>query len=338
MRAFVTGSTGLLGNNLVRQLVESGWTVTALVRSREKARRVLGDLDVEVVTGDMTDVAGFAEHLDGIDVLFHTAAYFREYYGDGDHWPRLQAVNIDGSLALMKAAHAAGVKRAIDTSSSGILAPIQGREVAEDDVAEPNDLDNLYFRSKVISERQLRAFHETTGFPIHFVLPGWMFGPRDMAPTASGQVVADLLARELPAIPPGGSSVVDARDVARAMIAMAECGEPGRRYIVAGRYASLAEIAALVEQVSGVPGPRIHLPYAVAIALAWLSEAWARLTGTETVMTVSGIRALSDGHRISSARAEDELGIRFRPLEETLRDEVAWIRGEVPTDRDRRAA
>jgi dihydroflavonol-4-reductase len=71
MKAFVTGSTGLLGNNLVRLLVEQGHQVKALARSREKADHLFADLNVTVVRGDMQDVSSFAPELEGCDVLFH---------------------------------------------------------------------------------------------------------------------------------------------------------------------------------------------------------------------------------------------------------------------------
>src|SRR5712692_6797683 len=90
--AFVTGATGLLGNNLVRLLVARGVRVRALVRSREKAERQFDRLPVEVVTGDMNNVAAFAEKLRGGEVLFHTAAYFRDSFkGGGKHWKELHA-------------------------------------------------------------------------------------------------------------------------------------------------------------------------------------------------------------------------------------------------------
>lgn len=89
MKAFVTGSTGLLGNNLVRLLTEQGHTVKALVRSKEKAAKLFEGLEVTLVQGDMKDVPGFASDLEGCDVLFHAAAYFREYYQPGDHWAEL---------------------------------------------------------------------------------------------------------------------------------------------------------------------------------------------------------------------------------------------------------
>ncbi len=75
MPAFVTGSTGLLGNNLARTLLEAGHEVWALARSKEKARRELGDTAAHIVVGDVRNVAGFAYDLEGIDVVFHTAAY-----------------------------------------------------------------------------------------------------------------------------------------------------------------------------------------------------------------------------------------------------------------------
>jgi len=83
--ALVTGATGLLGNNLVRLLVSRGVHVKALVRSRDKAEKQLAGLPVEMVVGDMTNVRGFAEELQGIEVIFHTAAYFRDNCKGGTH-------------------------------------------------------------------------------------------------------------------------------------------------------------------------------------------------------------------------------------------------------------
>src|SRR5690349_9143977 len=102
MKAFVTGSTGLLGVNLVRLLRERGHEVRALVRSPEKARRLLGDTGAQVVAGDLEDVDAFAPALGGCDVVFHTAAYFREYFGPGDHWPALERLNVHATLQLAR--------------------------------------------------------------------------------------------------------------------------------------------------------------------------------------------------------------------------------------------
>ncbi len=97
MKVFVTGSTGLVGNNLVRALEAQGFDVVGLVRSEEKGKRLLGDTNATLVKGDMLDVPGCADALDGCEAVFHTAAYFREYFQLGDHAQALEDVNITGS-------------------------------------------------------------------------------------------------------------------------------------------------------------------------------------------------------------------------------------------------
>src|SRR5579883_3276979 len=190
MKAFVTGSTGLLGNNLVRTLVSQGHTVRALARTPKKAQKLLAGLEgVEIIAGDMANVAGFVDALAGCDVLFHTAAYFREYYGPGEHWQKLEAINVTATLQLMTEAQRRGVQHAVDTSSSGIIG-LKPDGSPGDESTPPHELarDNLYFRSKLIAEQKLGEFSKSAGFPIISILPGWMFGPGDAAPTASGQL------------------------------------------------------------------------------------------------------------------------------------------------------
>jgi len=328
MRAFVTGSTGLLGNNVVRALVAGGHTVRALARSRDKARQVLGGLTgVEVVEGDMEDVQGFAAALDGCDVVIHTAAYFREYYAAGDHWPKLHAINVKGTVALAEEAHRRGVKRFVDISSSGTvgLKP-DGSPGDESTPPAPLVTGNLYFKSKVESERELNAFSARTGMSVVFILPGWMFGPWDTGPTGAGQFVLDFLGGKLPAMLDGGSSLVDARDVAAATVVAAQKGRSGERYLVGGEFAHLKDVARVLETLTGVRAPRRILPHAVAVALGALSQTWARLTGGPTSLTVEGVRVMHAKLRVDSGKARRELGVTFRPLEETLRDTVTWLR------------
>src|SRR5262249_14380278 len=119
--AFVTGATGLLGNNLVRALAERGHRVKALVRSRAKANEQFAGLPLEVIEGDMNDVSSFKEALRGVDVLFHTAAFFRDSYKGGRHWDELFRTNVEGTEALLAAAYEAGVRRMVHTSSGGVL-------------------------------------------------------------------------------------------------------------------------------------------------------------------------------------------------------------------------
>lgn len=332
MRAFVTGGTGLLGSSLIRVLLDEGHAVRALVRSRGKAMRLLGDTRAEVVVGDLQDVPAFSSALEGCEVLFHTAAYFREYYGPGDHWPKLERINVQGTLKLAEAARAHAVRRMVDTSTSGLIGLQPGGDPGDESTPPaPVARSNLYFKSKVLAEERLRAFSASSGLEVVSVLPGWIFGPGDAAPTAAGQFVLDFLARRIPAFPPGGVNVVDARDVAMGMVRAAARGRSGERYILGGDYLTLADIFVELERVSGVPAPRILVPYTVALGIAAVAQAWARLTRTETVMSVEGVRTLQAGLRVTSVKAQRELGATFRPFDETLRDTVAWLRKQNQT-------
>jgi dihydroflavonol-4-reductase len=329
MRAFVTGSTGLLGSNLVRQLRHEGHQVTVLARSRAKAEQVFAGLDVQIVTGDLSNVRAFAPALAGHDTLFHTAAYFREYFQPGDHWATLKALNVDATIELLRAAEAHGITRAVHTSSSGVL----GKANPADERTPPDALvrNNLYFRSKLEAEAAITQFLTTSTLRVPFVLPGWMFGPGDSAPTAAGQIVLDFLQRQLPVIIPGWGNPTDARDVAQAMIRAAEVGKSGERYLVSTDTSiAFRELLQVLEEVSGVPGSRIAAPRWFAFGYAWASETYGRLTGKPVLATLDGIRTLVEPHPLSAAKARRELGATFRPLTETLRDTVHWFRAEHP--------
>ena len=160
--------------------------------------------------------------------------------------------------------------------------------------------------------------------PVVLILPGWMMGPGDAAPTDAGQLILDLLHGELPGVIDGGTGTVDARDVAQGMINAVEQGKSGERYIIGGVYHSLMEVAQIVHQLTGSRVPRT-IPYPLALALAWIMETMARLRNTETVMTINGLRAMRHETAVTSQKAERELGVSFRPLAETLADEIDWF-------------
>ena len=335
MRVFVTGSTGLLGNNLVRTLLADGHEVIGLTRSLEKFERMLGDTSATPVQGDMLAIDGFAAHLDGCDAVFHTAAYFREYYEPGDHAEKLKAINIDATLALMAEADRRGVKAFVHTSSSGTIGIREDGSAGDEDTPpSAEQLTNLYFRSKWDGDEEIRAWQPPSGMRVVEILPGWMFGPGDAAPTNAGQIVLDFLDGKFPAVPDGGTCVVDARDVARAAVDAVDRPH-GERYCVAGRYLSLRDVIDAIAAASGRKAPGLDLPLWLALSYARMSEAWASLTGGRAAASYEGIKTMGQKHRISSAKAERELGATFRPFEETARDVLAWyvVDGRIPSER-----
>ena len=341
MKAFVTGSTGMLGHNLICKLLEQGWEVRALVRSPQKAKTLLGSLPLEVVKGDMEDVAAFAHALEGVDAVFHTAAYFREYYSAGEHWPLLRRINVDATLELIAAAETRGVKTFVHTSSSGTIRVPADHAPCDETSPLATETQNLYFKSKVEGDLAIAKWLNAAPRAVKMVsiLPGWMFAPRDAAPTSAGKLVLDFMAKKIPGIIGAGNSTVDARDVAHAMLSAAQYGKHAEKYIVGGRMTPFSELFKQLERVSGVKAPTRTLPNWLILNLARVDTFISGIRKTTPTLPLDGIKTLLDHHTLSSAKAERELGVRFRPLEQTLRDTVEWYRangylqGQTPSAR-----
>lgn len=322
--AFVTGATGLLGSNLCQVLVSQGWRVKGLVRSLEKAKRFQADSGIEWIQGDIGNVSAFAPALEGVDVVFHTAAFFREYYQPGAYWETMKRINVDATMELLRAAEARGVRRTVFTSSSGVIQRNPHR--AADETAAYSDFaeKNLYFKTKVLAEKEIYRFLEASPMDVVMILPGWMMGPGDAAPTGAGQLVLDLLAGKLPGVVDGSAALTDVRDVAAAMITAAERGRRGERYIVAGPLTTMKEIALGLETIGVARAPRLQIPNWLALTMAWVLETIAGWTGMKNPMPLAGVQTLLEKASLNSAKAQRELGVRFRPLKDTLKDTVAW--------------
>jgi len=325
--AFVTGATGLLGNNLVRLLVSRGVRVKALVRSRQSAEKQFAGLDVDIVLGDMRNVAAFAPRLHGTDVLFHTAAYFRDNFKGGRHKKDLYEINVLGTADLLSHAYSAGIRRVVHTSSTSVLTGPPNTLIDETMRLAPGEADD-YPQSKILSDREVDQF--LLRYPemsACMVLPGWIVGPGDSGPTSSGQLILDFLKRKIPGIPPADFSIVDARDVAEAMWAAALKGRRGERYIAAGHHIEMSAVFALLEKLSDVPAPKRNTPIALLYMLAAANELWHTISGKPALISLASVRfMIRERNRTyyNHDKSERELGIHFRPIEETLRDTIAW--------------
>ncbi|ROM94636.1 SDR family oxidoreductase [Pseudomonas brassicacearum] len=327
---FVTGATGLLGNNLVRELVADGYEVKALVRSRAKGEQQFKDLQgVRLVVGDMADVDAFAASMQGCDTVFHTAAFFRDNYKGGSHWEELERINVTGTQRLLEHAYATGVRRFIHTSSIAVLDGAPGTSIDETCLRNEADADD-YYRSKILADRVVLSFLEDhPDLDACMVLPGWMWGPADIGPTSSGQLLNDVVRNKLPGLVPGSFSVVDARDVALAQIAAAQHGRRGERYLAAGRHMTMAELVPLLGKIAGVKTPLRQLPLSLLHALAFTQELYARLTGKPILLSKATVRLMvreAGRTHFNPQKSEQELGLRFRPVEQTLTDTLAWYR------------
>jgi dihydroflavonol-4-reductase len=319
----VTGGTGFVGAAVVRELVETGADVRVLARPTSD-RRALAGLPVEIATGDLTEPATLRPALRGIETLYHAAADYRLWAPD----PRvLYRVNVDGTRDLLRLAEAAGVSRAVYTSSVGTLGiPADGTPGCETTPVTLRDMVGDYKRSKFLAEQEAMVA-AGRGFPVVVVNPSAPVGPWDWKPTPTGRMLVDYLRGRMVAYLDTGLNVVHVRDVARGHLLAAGRGRPGERYILGHARGNLPlrEIFARLAPVTGIAAPRVRLPYAAALALARGAELVARVTGREPLVAETAVRMAAKRMFFDPARAIRELALPQTPVDLGLRDAVEWF-------------
>lgn len=320
MRAAVTGATGHLGAALVRRLLDEGARVRAVVREDTRA---LAGLDVETVRGDLSDAEGLARAFQGSEVVFHLAGRI-SIAGDPDG--SVARTNVLGTRNVVGASVAARVSRIVHVSSIHALAdPGPGGTVDESAPPAASDGYPAYDRSKAAGEREILA-GIPRGLPGVILNPAASIGPYDFKPSRMGRVLLDLARGRTPALVEGGFAWVDTRDVAAAAVAAARNGAPGERYLLAGRWRSVRDVAAIVASRTGRHPPRIVVPLRLAALAVPVAGAAARALGREPLFTRESLRALAGHGAVSCAKAAAALGFVSRPLEETIADTLDWFR------------
>jgi dihydroflavonol-4-reductase len=182
-----------------------------------------------------------------------------------------------------------------------------------------------YTLTKYVSERVAMRFARA-GLPLVVVNPGMPFGPRDIGPTPTGKIILQFMREEVPALGAGSLSVVDVDDCAEGHVLAEEKGRVGERYILTGHDVTLADFAARVGRIAGVRVPKLKVPAALGVPVASLMEAAARRSGKEPMVTAKEARFTASSPHFSNEKAVRELGLRIRPLDETLQRAVEYFR------------
>jgi len=322
VRALVTGATGFVGSAVARRLLRDGHRVRVLARAGSDRRNLQG-LDVEVVEGDLTKPSTLLPACEGCDALFHVAADYRLWAPDPSE---LYRSNVDGTRAILEAAKRVGVPRIVYTSSVATLGiPKDGSPGSETTPVSVDDMIGHYKRSKFLAEEEARKF-AADGLSIVIVNPSTPIGPYDIKPTPTGRVVRDAMAGKVPAYVDTGLNIVHVDDVAEGHWLAFERGVVGERYVLGGFDMSLREVLTEIADIAGRSPPKIRLPHAVVMPIAYVSEAWARLTGMNPIATVEEVRMSKKRMFFTSEKARRELGYTARPARLALEDAVRWFR------------
>jgi dihydroflavonol-4-reductase len=322
MRALVTGASGFVGAAVARALVRAGWEVRVLVRPASD-RANLERMPVATVVGDLSVAASLAPALTDCEALFHVAADYRLGARDPS---QLYRTNVDGTRSLLTAAVQAGVKKIVYTSSVATMGiPAGGVPGDERTGVSLGDMIGHYKRSKFLAE-QVVLEAAAAGTPVVVVNPSTPVGPGDVKPTPTGQLVLDAAAGRMPAYVDTGLNIVHVDDVAAGHLMAFERGRIGERYILGGEDMTLRQILAYIAQLVGRKPPRVRLPYAAVLPIAYIAEGISRITGRSGRITLEGVRMSRKYMFFSSDKAVRELGYRWRPPVLAFDDAVSWFR------------
>jgi dihydroflavonol-4-reductase len=319
----LTGATGFVGAAVLRCLAKAGHNVRALVRPNSD-RRNLSGVDCEIVTGDLTDQESLKHAVRGCEAVFHVAADYRIWVPDRE---KMNRINVQGTVDLIRAAAAAGVPRIVYTSSVATLRLREdGFPADEQSHAELSDMIGAYKESKFLAEKEVKRLVVEAKSPVVIVKPTAPFGPRDVKPTPTGRMVVEAASGRMPAYVNTGLNVVHVDDVATGHLLAYERGAVGESYILGGENRTLQWILETVAEFSGQPPPRIRLPHWFVTPVAHIWEGVTRLRGYgEPMLTVDSVRMARKPMYFSSEKARRELGYSPRPAVEALRDEVEWF-------------
>jgi dihydroflavonol-4-reductase len=333
MDALVTGGTGFVGANVVRELLAEGATVRVLARPGGE-RRALAGLSVEIVEGDLLDPGSLRRAVSGVETVFHVAADYRLWVRD----PRVVfRTNVEGTRAMLEAAAGAGARRIVYTSTVGALGiPRDGAPGTEETATSLADMVGPYKASKFLAEEVAREMAKA-GAPVVIVNPSAPVGPWDVKPTPTGQMIVDFMRGRMFASLDTGLNVVHVRDVARGHLLAARRGRIGERYILGHANLSLREIFGLLAAITGRRPPRLTIPYAVAWFGAACMEGGARLTGRVPQVPLTAVRMARKRMYFDPAKAVRELGLPQTDVRQALGDAVEWFRAHRYAGAERRA-
>lgn len=316
----VTGASGHIGANLVRELLGRGYQVVTLVR---QSSRALEGLDVTRVDGDILDAQSLRRAFSGAEQVYHLAAYISIQTGEAE---KLEMINVEGTRNVLEACQSEGVSSLVHFSSIHALElePLD-QPVTEENplVAEGSGRVADYDLSKARADRQVRQ-NDCQTLATRIIYPTAVLGPNDFKLSLFGQVITKLAHGKLPALVSGGFDWVDARDVAWGAIEAAEQGGDGDRYLLSGHYVSMPEVAAVIAELTGVPAPKLTCPAWLAGLFAPLMSGWARLSGETPLYTRDSLATLSANEVMSHARASREFNYQPRPFRESMADALQF--------------
>lgn len=322
---YVTGGTGFLGRHLIPALCRSGMRVRVLARYPEQHSWLQRYANVEVYRGDVLDRDSLLQTLDGCDAVVHAAGLFRFW---GDEQAFLQT-NARGTENMLEAAAQKNVSRFIHISTVAVVGNPDPQAIVDEET--PVSPSDPYQHSKLQGEQiALRYFRERK-VPVTILRPGAFYGP--LGHYAFNRLFFKDPMRGIIMQVNGGRYIifpVYIGDVAQGITKALEHGRAGEIYNLCGDWISHREAFDIICGEAGLHWPRLPIPGWLGIATARILEGLSTFTHREPFWPVNLRSYVYNNWRVSSTKAQRELGFAPMEFQEGARRTIAWYRAGQP--------
>jgi len=316
VRVFVTGGTGFIGGEVVRQLRARGDEVVCLVRSPEKGKKV-ADLGCELVSGNLGDREAIRTGMDGCDAVIHVAAMYEVGIPKSQH-PAMREANVVGTENVLGAARDAGVPKIVYVSTVGAFGNTH-RRVVDETYEHPGKEFTSYYEETKWEAHQVARRMMADGLPCVIVQPGGVYGPGDTSQVAD--LLEQFLDGKLPLMPfpELGVCMTHVEDIAAGILLALDKGRTGEDYVLSGPVTTMREAIETVARVSGRKAPKHALPTPLMKAMIPIGPLVGKVMGQPPNLRELISSADNVTFWASCEKATRELGYSPRGMEEGLR-------------------
>ncbi len=326
----VTGATGFLGSTICRQLIERGDKVRAFVLPNDKAMKHIPK-EVEIFEGDLCDINSLEKFFtvpNGMKtIVLHIASVVTV---DPTYNQKVIDINVNGTKNIIDLclSHKECQKLVYCSSTGAIPELPKGKIIKEVNKFDETKVLGCYSQSKALATQAVLDAVKNKGLNACVVHPSGILGPEDFAVGETTSVVIQIINGEMPMGIAGSFNLCDVRDLAKGTILASEKGKAGECYILANEEVSFKDFSRMLQKESKCKKMKMFLPLGVANFLASVMEKQAKKKGTRPLMTTFSVYNLARNNAFDSSKAKKELGYTTRSYEETVRDQVAWLKKE----------
>ena len=318
----VTGSSGHIGNVLVRKLLERNENIRIMTKDGQIPTCLLG-LPIEVFKGDLKDKVAVDNSVKGVEYVFHLGGIISiSTYNSSE----LTEVNVGGTENIVNSCIQHGIKRLVYTCSVHALPEGEfGTPITEMNDFKKHKLVGAYSRTKASATLKVLEGVEN-GLDAVICYPSGVIGPFDFRGSEAGRLIRDYATNKLPVYIDGEYNFVDVRDVAEGLISALNKGQKGQSYILGGHRMSLDQFFTILSEFEVKMKKPYKIPVIIAILTAWIVETFCLVFRIKPLFTVYAIKVLQSNCEISSEKAKKELDFKARSINESIRDGLSWLK------------